>query len=405
MPIRWDNVGGASLSEASRPLEVAQRSFLGAFDTLGNTLQQRQTMEDQNWQNTRTNNTNAFLDAVSKYRTPEALKAAQDSGELDTLRAGFGNQIDQAQARQAAEQRMASLQQNAKAEIEYNHMATDERTAPVLDRYRQAVLSNDTQGAAAAQADYVKLGGRDIAGTVAYADKRAQELVGRGRDTTLFQNQVTKAADEHLAAGKNLKVADANIAQSYAGVRASDSQVQRNKFEQDRQTKLDEAAMAAGRAEAAKQALKSVGNIYADGVYNGTQSDDLLQTMTKNGIGSNTEQRTEVIRKLNQIQKDGIEISTPDGKQTIKVKDLPMSAVTAAVNASYNPLFSAGWNSGVGKKMADNLKVILSQQYTNPDGTLSSKPVEDLAAFQQTIANARQNAAGIIPRRAQPPGK
>ncbi len=405
MPIRWDNVNGASLSEASRPLESAQRSFLGAFDTIGNTLQQRQTIEDSNWQNAKSNNTNSFLDAISKYRSPEALKAAQDSGELDQLRAGFGNQIDQTAARNAAEQRMATLQQDAKTALEYNHMATDERTAPVLDRYRQAVLANDKAAADAAQQDYIKLGGRDIAGTVSYADKRAQELVGRGRDTTTFENQVRKAGDEHLQAGKNLKVADANIAQSMAGVRASDSQVGRNSFEMERQTRLDNAAVMAGRAEAAKQALKSVGNIYADGVYNGTQSDDLLQTMTKNGIGNNTEQRTEVIRKLNQIQKDGIEISTPDGKAKFKVKDLPMSAVTAAVNASYNPLFSVGWNSGVGKKMEDNLKVILSQQYTNQDGTLSSKPVEDLAAFQQTINNARQNAAGIIPRRAQQPGK
>lgn len=396
-PIRWDNVGGANLSEASRPLESAQRSFMGTFDTVGNALQQRQTIEDQNWQNTKNNNTNAFLDAVSRYKTPEEVAAATaQGGALDQLRQQFGNQVDANAIRGAADTRTAALQQQALTDINYKNALADQGSHPFLDAYHAAAQKGDQAGMETAAKAYQAAGGRDLGGLYDYATKTSRA----GQEFNLNQakgNQDIAASKAQIRnADAQTRIAAGNLAVNQGQLGEMKTQ---NQFQRDMETQNRNAAILAGRADAAKQALKSVGNLYADGVYNGNQSDELLQTMTKNGIGSNTEQRTEVIRKLNQIQKDGVEISTPDGKHTFKVKDLPMSAVTAAVNASYNPLINFGWNSGVGKKMEDNLKVILSQQYTNPDGSLSSKPVEDLAAFNQTIANARQNAPGIVPNR------
>lgn len=403
-PIRWDNVNGAGLSEAGRPLEAAQRSFLGAFDTVGNVLQQRQQLEDQNWQNTRTNNTNAFLDAVAKYRSPEELRAAQaQGGALDQLRSGFGNQVDANAIRGAADAQVAKLQQQAQQEVAYNHMMTDERVAPLADKFKQASLNGDKVGMAAAQAEYEKLGGRDLAGLVSYADTRQQQMVQRGRDTQTFDNQLRAATDLHNTSVKSLAVADANIAQSNASVRASDSQVKYNQFNMDRTTKLDDAAIAAGRAEATKKALKDAGNIYADGVYNGSQSGDLMQTMVKNKIGDNDEDRSNIIKYLNQIQKDGIKITSPDGKQSITVHDLPLSAVEAAVNSASDSWWRVGWNTGAAKDMKANLTEILRTQYQDGNGQLRNKAVDDLAAFNQAIANARQNAPGIMPNRTPRP--
>lgn len=402
-PIRWDNINGSGLSEASRPLEAAQRSFLGAFDTIGNTLQQRQQMEDANWQTTRTNNTNAFLDAVSKFRTPEELRAAQaQGGALDQLRQQFGNQVDPTAVRGAADARVATLQQQAQQELAYNHMMTDERVAPLADKFKQASLSGDKAGMEAAQAEYAKLGGRDLAGLVSYADQRNQQVVQRGRDTTTFDNQVRKANDEHGMVDVNKQVARANIAQSLAGVRASDSQVRMNDFNISNTERATNAAVAAGRAAATKLALKEAGNMYADGVYNGTQADELLANLTKNNIGDNVEDRVNMVKYLNKLQKEGVEITAPDGTKT-KIRDLPYSAVQAAALGSSDSWWRVGWNTGAAKDLKENLTEILQSQYTDDKGNGHSKALDDLGAFNQAIQNARQNAPGIVPNRVPRP--
>lgn len=399
-PIRWDNVGGANLSEASRPLESAQRSFLGAFDTVGNALQQRQQIDTANVQNNKVNNTNAFLDAVSKYQTPEDLHAAQaQGGALDQLRQGFGTQVDATAIRGAADARVVALQQQAQAEQAYKHMMTDERVAPLADKFKQAALTGDKAGMDAAQNEYSKLGGRDLAGLVSYADQRNQQVVQRGRDTTTFDNTVRKSNDEHGMVSTQKRVAEANIAQSLAGVRASDSQVRTNDFNIENTKRQTDAAVAAGRAAATKAALKEAGNMYSDGIYNGTQSSDLMASMVKNKIGDNDEDRTNIIKYLNKIQKDGVEITSPDGKSKIIIHDLPMSAVEAAVNSASDSFWRVGWNTGAAKDMKANLQEILRAQSVDSKGTLTSKAADDLAAFNQAIQNARQNAPGIVPNR------
>lgn len=406
-PIRWDNVNGAGLSEAGRPLEAAQRSFLGAFDTVGNVLQQRQQMEDQNWQNTRTNNTNAFLDAIAKYRSPEELRAAQAAGgALDQLRQGFGNQIDANAIRGAADARVASLQQQAQQEVAYNHMMTDERVAPLVDKFKQASLNGDKAGMAAAQAEYEKLNGSDLAGLVSYADARQQQIVQRGRDTQTFENQLRAATDLHNTSVKNLAVANANIAQSNASVRASDSQVKYNNYNMDRQTKLDDAAIAAGRAQAAKQALREANNMYVDGTWDGTQSSAINDIYIKNGV-TNPDKRSKAIEAINEFQRTGVPITFKDksGKEyTETIRDIPVSAIISAANSAYDPLTGGegwGWNTGIGYTTIESLKKILQAQYVDDKGNRRSKPADDLAAFNYAINKARENSVSQYPQRQQ----
>jgi hypothetical protein len=349
------------------------------------------------------------LDAISKYSSPDQLRAAQaQGGALDQLRASFGNQVDANTIRGAADARVAALQQQAQQEVAYNHMMADERVAPLVDQYKQAVLKGDSKAAAALEGQYQKLGGRDLAGLASYADARANEMKLRGyADQTQSLNQdrgrqeilASKAAIENAAA--QTRIAQGTLANQE---RQTSSNIQYNQFNMDRQTKQDNAALLAGQAEAVKKSLKEAGNIYADGTYNGSQAEDVLQTLVKNQVGSNNEQRTKLIGKLNQMAKDGVEITTPDGKKTIKVQDLPMSAIIAAANGSHNPFWVAGWNSGVASNFEENLKGIIGTMYDN-NGQLSSKTLEDQAAFKQALANARQNAVGILPNRTPRPNK
>lgn len=394
-PIRWDTVRGPSLAEATVPLQQAQRSFLSGFGDLGNVLAQREAMDQANYQNTRINNTNAFLDAVAKYRTPEELKAAQDSGALDALRASYNGQVDSGAIRGAADARTAALQQQAQNRIAYEHMQTDERVAPLLDQFKQASLRGDQAGMAAAQAQYQQLGGRDLAGLASFADQRAQQMVERGRATTNFGNQQEKFK-------KDLQVADANIRQSDAGVRASDAQVRNVDFQIQNTKDMQEAAKQAGKAVAAKQALKEAGNVYRDGIWDGSQAGDLLQSMTKNGIGDNNEDRTNILRTIADIQKDGVEVTGRDGK-TVVLHELPVAAIEAAVMSSRDAWWRVGWNTGYAKDAKGRLTDQLQQIVAGKDGKDKSPVLDDLAAFKQTMRNAMENAPGQYPQRAPKP--
>jgi hypothetical protein len=387
-PIRWDNINGAGLSEASRPLESAQRSFLGAFNTLGDTFAQREAIDNANVANTKVNNTNAFLDAIGKYRSPEELRAAQAAGgALDQLRSQFGTQIDANAVRGAADARVAALQGQAQQEIAYNHMMTDERVAPILDQYKAALIAGDSQKAAALDAQYQQLGGRDLATLKAAADNRSQELVQRGRQSITFDSQQKKFADDLLtssATRQHMATSDATNS------RAVDAQVRQIDFNIDNTRKQQEAAQAAGRAAAAKNALKEAGNVYHKGIYDGSQAEELLQTMTKNNIGDNNEDRTNILRMVEKLRQDGVEVTGKDGK-TVVLHDLPVAAIEAAVSSSRDAWWRAGWNTGYAKDAKTLLENNL-QQIVNKGGKDTSPVLDDLSAFKQTMRNVMDNA-------------
>lgn len=142
-PITWQNVAGPSSEEASRGIQYAQQSFNNAFDKFGSILKDQSAVDDANWANQKGNNTQDFLDAVAQYRTPEALAAAQQSGELDRMRQGFGYQVDRAAIRSAQENQMGVLQTRDRANIDYRNFKTDDAEAPARDAFMTAVANND----------------------------------------------------------------------------------------------------------------------------------------------------------------------------------------------------------------------------------------------------------------------
>lgn len=180
-PIRWDNVNGQSLADASRPLEAAGRSVNTGFDVLGQLLKHGTDINDANWQTGKVNNTNEALNTVMGYDSPEALAAAQKSGAIQSLLTAHGAQMDQAAVRQAADARMGILQQRAEQAISYNHAITDEKTAPILDKARAAALSGNKEAFDILTQQYTAAGGRDLAGVLTYDDQRRRDLVLRGQ--------------------------------------------------------------------------------------------------------------------------------------------------------------------------------------------------------------------------------
>jgi len=423
-PIRWDNVNGPALSEASRPLELARQTFSDAFGQLGGVLKEREALEASNWQNTKTNNTNSFLDAVARYRTPEELQAAQASGALDQLRAGYGNQIDATAARGAADQRLTQVMQQAKMNMEYQHMAADERTAPLADAFKAAALRGDTAAAQAAQAQYQQMGGRDLAGLVGFMDQRNQTVKERGRGDTRFEWEGVQEKDRGRKLEADLRSTDADIIYKRASAASAAASAQaslQNAATNAKQASLQERmtdyqiatgtqdrenAKLVGRAQATKNALKEAGNMYAGGVYDGSQAPDLMKEMVAAGIGDDNAERQAMIKRLSDLQRKGVMIKSPDGKSSIKINDLPLSEVRAALLGSKDQVMN-GWNQGWANSFEENLKASLgaARLVKNAKGqdVLSYTAVDDLDAFKQAMNNARVNAPPVMPTKAKNP--
>lgn len=191
-PITWQNINAPDLGSVGRGFESAQRSFGSAFDQLGAMLSQRENTEEKNWQNTRTNNTNAFLDQLAGYRTPEELAAAQQSGALQTLRQRFGSQIDSTAIRGAEEQRINALRTGAKQAGEFEDFSKERAQRIIVDDIRQTMLTNPELAKQMLKENGNLFKGTELAREL---DGREQELVGRGRDTIKF----TRDGESHVA--------------------------------------------------------------------------------------------------------------------------------------------------------------------------------------------------------------
>lgn len=400
-PIRWDNVQGPSFRDASVGLDSAARSFQAGLSALQQPLEQREAMNAVNAGVQRTNNTNAFLDAIAQYSDVDKLTQAQKDGTIAALRGQYGNNIDANAVRSAVGDRLTSLQTQGTQKIIYDNAMRDENTALARDQLRTAILNGDKDGENAARNTLSQLGYRDFATQTMFADQRSQELLGRDRATTEFNQKVTKAADDHLTAAKALKVADAQINSAGASARASDSQVRYNQFNMDRQTTQDDAARAAGRAAAATAALTRAGNLYAaDGVFTGStdQTESLQKILSTSD--ANSEQKAKVFARLQEIQKKGIKITAPDGK-SMTLREIPMAAVSQAISGAYNEWGLRGWNKGFAESVEDQLTSNLQSQYVQ-NGKLTSRAADDLAAFKGVLQQSLQSAPAILPNRPRP---
>lgn len=143
-PITWRNVEAPDLTGAGRLLQAAQNSFGAGLDGLRTELANRQATEDANWKQQRANNYEDLLAQVaSRYATPEQFQAGQRDGSIQALLSGYGaGGIDQAQARQFLDTRLATLQDRALRTIQYDNTQRDERMRPFIQQAEAAAAEN-----------------------------------------------------------------------------------------------------------------------------------------------------------------------------------------------------------------------------------------------------------------------
>lgn len=116
--ITWRNVTGAEdVARASIPLTQASQMIMGGIDKLSNTLGDYQN-------NRKEATTDAFMDKLAQYQTPEQLQQAMASGELNAFRQQLGSLIDRDAVRTAPQDQLAKLMQQRTAAQTYEDNQT-----------------------------------------------------------------------------------------------------------------------------------------------------------------------------------------------------------------------------------------------------------------------------------------
>lgn len=257
-------------------MDSAQRSLNGAFDGVQAQIGKSEDIQAKNDVAIKTNNTQDFLNKLGQLgKTPEELQAAIASGAVDQLKAGYGNAINHDQVRGAAEGLLDSRYKQVKMGVDFNNAMLNEKTAPVMDKFKSAVQAKNPELIEKYRAEYAALGG-----------KHGSELEGFLRTNT-HEDQVwdeekkgwVRSQSTHEANLKNMahgqRMAEGQLANSSAQVRIAQGNLALNQRTQalDQQNKLEQlygetiskigevSKMSAASAEGTKVIVDEIGKM------------------------------------------------------------------------------------------------------------------------------------------------
>lgn len=231
-PITWRNVEVNPVGEISRAMMSGQTGINAGFESFANILKQQQQVDDQNWNQQKSNNTNAFLNEMTKYTTPEAYQAALDSGELQSRLTASGAQIDQAAARQAMGAQMGILQDRLTKGQQFQDAQTDRAEAAVKDQIGSLVAQGKTAEAKALLDQHTLRNEVKLYQGAAEAERQA---VIQGRADTTWKRSEDLAALTHPEAVKTAQ--EDALTRSLSDAAARAQQAHRQEME-NRQVKV-----------------------------------------------------------------------------------------------------------------------------------------------------------------------
>lgn len=125
MPITWRNIEAPSLAGVAGMAESARRTFNDAMTSLRGSFDEYGEQIQTQWDQGKEANTQAFLDKLAQYKTPEELAAAQAAGEIQEFRQQFGNKIDAATVRDAEANMQQKLIERITAQNQYGDYNLD----------------------------------------------------------------------------------------------------------------------------------------------------------------------------------------------------------------------------------------------------------------------------------------
>ena len=172
-PITWQNINiqAAPESQYQRPMNTALLGINTGFDKLTDVFNQYETGQVNK-------NTNQFQNEIAKYRTPEELQAAQDSGAVAALQERFGMQMDQNIRRNGVQQTLDKM----RAGITSGNVFADAE----LERVMDPTANKITRKIDLANLD-VKQAGATLADTQAGTNQKNAQASGLNLSNTIKQ--------------------------------------------------------------------------------------------------------------------------------------------------------------------------------------------------------------------------
>lgn len=142
-PITWRNVGGGGDQGSGALLNSGGGLVMQGLRSLQNLAVDQQRLNVQNQQAIRTNNTQDYLDKVAAVQDAGQLADPAVQAELEATRLGYGNLIDRAATRGAADAQLAQLQRQEVAANQFSDMETERAQRPLQEQLFTAARSGD----------------------------------------------------------------------------------------------------------------------------------------------------------------------------------------------------------------------------------------------------------------------
>lgn len=374
--ITWHNVSGPTGAAELNALAGASRQIGGAFDSLQNALVNFQKEEGRQFDQRKTDNTNAFLNALhSQYRTPEELDAAIKSGAVNQLQQQFGSEVHADQIRGAADNLLASRRQQGLAGMQYNNQISADQAAPIKSRAQYLASIGDQAGA---QAELQKLDPR-------YQGEAASAVLATNKDhfgLTRLQNQEARDQESHGWAGEQhksrLATDAASRAASAASTAASNLRTQLARFElQDVQDSRNVSALADSAAAAYKANVMEQKSKFDELAKNNPSlfPTDARGKFEPTKVGPDNRAAIEQLAKQNGISLDVYNYGDTDAHenfvQSLQQKGVTGKALDAAIKAgnkfSTAPAALLG-NDAASSERAEKLTAAVDKAITESAG-------------------------------------
>lgn len=141
-PITWRSLQAPDLYGASRMMTGAQESLNGGIQALRNSLTEAQGTREANVGKMTDYNTGLVLDKLASYKSPEELAAAQQAGEIDTLKQSLGGVFDRNKLRGAEAEQIQKLQGQWQANQAFADKQFEIKARPLLDTYNTLLSEN-----------------------------------------------------------------------------------------------------------------------------------------------------------------------------------------------------------------------------------------------------------------------
>lgn len=378
--ITWQNITGASLADASRPLEVAQRSLANAFTGLEDIFKKRELIDTQNFEQSKINKRDAIYNTLYGAKTSEDMAALDSSGAFGQMMTG---QIaDREKVQNAIDGRRGVLQDRDLTNLAYQNTLRDNKNLPIRDAIKVAILNGD-----AATRD-----------TLIAANPGLPDMASLVQLTNTEQNARTareyaakaegRAVDSNDRSERDLVSNIAHRTEQERVARITAENTRRALVEQvNARTSAGNTALVNARArllEGESQLVAATGKEISEqekklkfGINFGEANRDQILETAKTLNKGDTDYGTSVLTKLDDYQKK------------IGGADIPVAIIKSALSRASNDTFNVfNSNRGYGRAVVDYVK----EEMANP------RNIADMAEAKVQLANIqKQYGGGVLP--------